>query len=157
MFKKNGKFYADWYGQKGARLRKSFLSKRAALLHEAKQKRISKLGRKKRKKLPQARIVMTTTANPEEARRLGRTLVEERLAACATLIPAVESIYHWQGKIESSTETLLLLKTGAEQLAALEARLRELHSYQTPEFLVLGVETGSKPYLDWLEACLRKP
>jgi periplasmic divalent cation tolerance protein len=105
---------------------------------------------------PPARIVLTTTADPEEARRLGRTLVEERLAACATLVPAVESIYHWQGEVESSTETLLLLKTGPEQLAALEARLLALHSYQTPEFLVLRVEAGSQPYLEWLQASLRR-
>ena len=77
---------------------------------------------------------------PTEATHLARTLVEERLAACATLIPAVQSIYHWEGAIESATETLLLLKTGPEQLPALEARLHQLHSYQTPEFLVLDVE-----------------
>jgi periplasmic divalent cation tolerance protein len=106
---------------------------------------------------PPIRIVLTTTANPEEAARLGRALVEERLAACATLIPAVQSIYRWQGKVESATETLLLLKTNPEQLAALEARLHELHSYQTPEFLVLGVEAASQPYLDWLQASLRLP
>ena len=104
-----------------------------------------------------ARIVLTTTANPDEAARLGRILVEEKLAACATLIPAVQSIYRWKGEIESSTETLLLLKTGPEQLATLEARLRELHSYETPEFLVLVVAAASQPYLDWLQSCLRKP
>jgi periplasmic divalent cation tolerance protein len=106
---------------------------------------------------PQARIVLTTTANPEEAARLARTLVEERLAACATMIPAVQSIYHWQGQVESSAETLLLLKTGPDQLAALETRLHELHSYQTPEFLVLAVEAASQPYLEWLQASLRQP
>jgi periplasmic divalent cation tolerance protein len=106
---------------------------------------------------PPARIVLTTVANPDEANRLGRTLVEERLAACATLIPAVQSIYRWQGQIESATETLLLLKTGPDQLAVLEARLHELHSYQTPEFLVLGVEVVSHPYLEWLQASLRQP
>jgi periplasmic divalent cation tolerance protein len=106
---------------------------------------------------PPARIVLTTTANPEEAARLGRALVEERLAACATLIPAVQSIYRWQGEVESAAETLLLLKTGPEQLASLEARLRELHSYQTPEFLVLEVEAASQPYLDWLQSSLRQP
>jgi periplasmic divalent cation tolerance protein len=105
----------------------------------------------------QVRFVLTTAANPEEARRLGRTLVGERLAACATLIPSVESIYHWQGGIESATETLLLLKTGPDQLAALEARLHELHSYQTPEFLVLGVEAVSHGYCEWLRASLRQP
>jgi periplasmic divalent cation tolerance protein len=103
---------------------------------------------------PPARIVLTTTANAEEASRLGRTLVEERLAACAIVIPAVQSIYHWQGQIESATETLLLLKTGPDQLPALEARLNELHSYQTPEFLVLAVEAASQPYLDWLQDSL---
>ena len=104
---------------------------------------------------PPARIVMTTMANPEEAAKLGRTLVEEQLAACATLIPAVQSIYRWKDEIESSTETLLLLKTGPDQLAALEARLHELHSYETPEFLVLKVDAASQPYLDWLHSSLR--
>ena len=104
-----------------------------------------------------ARIAMTTVASPEEAARLGRTLVEERLVACATLIPAVQSIYRWQGKIESSAETLLLLKTAIEQLPALESRLQELHSYQTPEFLVLRIEAGSHSYLKWLCASLDAP
>ena len=106
---------------------------------------------------PPARIVLTTTATPDEAARLSRTLVEEKLAACATLIPAVQSIYRWKGEIESSTETLLLLKTGPEQLPALEARLHELHSYETPEFLVLDVAAASQPYLEWLHASLRQP
>ncbi len=103
-----------------------------------------------------ARIAMTTVASPEEAARLGRTLVEERLVACATLVPAVESIYRWQGQIETSQETLLLFKTAADRLPALEARLHELHSYQTPEFAVLAIESGSHPYLAWLEASLRE-
>jgi periplasmic divalent cation tolerance protein len=106
---------------------------------------------------PPARIVLTTTANREEAAELGRALVEERLAACATLIPAAHSIYRWQGEVESSTETLLLIKTGAAQIPALEARLRELHSYQTPEFLVLKVDGASQSYLDWLQESLRQP
>jgi periplasmic divalent cation tolerance protein len=98
------------------------------------------------------RIVMTTAANTEDARQLGRALVEERLAACATLVPVVESIYRWEGKIETATETLLLLKTSVEQLPALEARLLALHSYQTPEFLVLPVEAAGSGYLEWLLA-----
>jgi periplasmic divalent cation tolerance protein len=104
---------------------------------------------------PNARIVLTS-ASPEQAALLGRALVEEGLAACATLMPGVESIYRWQGQIEASAETLLLLKTGHEQLAALEARLHELHSYETPEFLVLPVESGSTAYLEWLQASLRR-
>ncbi len=99
---------------------------------------------------------MTTAADAEEAARLGQTLVEERLAACATLIPAAQSIYRWQGKVETATETLLLLKTELDQLPALEARLHALHSYATPEFLVLKAESGSKGYLDWLYSSLKR-
>ncbi len=106
---------------------------------------------------PSARIVLTTAANIDEARNLARTLVEEHLAACATLIPAVESIYRWKGQLESSSETMLLLKTGAEQLPALENRLHALHTYETPEFLVLPVEAGSPGYLQWMFAALAAP
>ncbi len=102
------------------------------------------------------RIVVTTVDSPEEAARLGQTMIEERLAACATILPGAHSIYRWQGKIESSTETVLLLKTESDRLAALDTRLHELHSYQTPEFLVLGVESGSHAYLAWLHACLHE-
>jgi periplasmic divalent cation tolerance protein len=104
-----------------------------------------------------ARIVMTTVVSPEEATRLGRVLVEERLAACATLLPPIHSIYRWHDQIESQAETLLLLKTALEQLPALEARLQELHSYQTPEFLVLDIEAGSHSYLRWLRESLCTP
>jgi len=103
-----------------------------------------------------ARIVLTTAGSADEAKRIGVALVEERLAACATLVPAVESIYRWEGKVEMATETLLLIKTAVDRVEALEARLKELHSYQTPEFLVLPVESGSKGYLGWLGACLRE-
>jgi periplasmic divalent cation tolerance protein len=102
-------------------------------------------------------LVLTTVATAEEAAQLGRTLVEERLAACVTLLPAVQSIYRWQGEVESATETLLLIKTGSQQLAALEARLHQLHSYQTPEFLVLGVESCSASYLNWLLSAVGPP
>jgi periplasmic divalent cation tolerance protein len=104
-----------------------------------------------------ARIVLTTAANQDEAALLAGTLVEERLAACATLMPGVQSIYHWEGQVETSTETLLLLKTTTDQLPSLETRLHELHGYQIPEFLVLDVNSGSHPYLEWLAASVRKP
>lgn len=106
---------------------------------------------------PPIRLVLTTAANPDLARSLADTLVHEQLAACVTLIPAVESIYHWQGKIENSTETLLLLKTTQDQIPALEARLHALHSYDVPEFLVLEVDAASHPYFDWMLSCLNKP
>lgn len=101
-----------------------------------------------------ARVVLTTAATADEARRLGRALVEEKLAACATLVPQVESIYYWQGRVEASAEALLLLKTEAGKLAALEERLHALHSYDTPEFLVLEADAGSERYLRWLHDSL---
>jgi periplasmic divalent cation tolerance protein len=74
--------------------------------------------------------------------------------ACATILPSVESIYEWQGKTELATETLMLLKTDTERIPALEARLHALHSYETPEFLVLPVEAGSTGYLNWMQSVL---
>jgi periplasmic divalent cation tolerance protein len=103
-----------------------------------------------------ARIVLTTTASREEAERLAHTLVEEHLAACVTLLPGAESIYRWQGEVESSAETMMAIKTSVELVPALETRLHALHSYRTPEFLVLKVEAGSRAYLHWMEGDLRK-
>lgn len=105
---------------------------------------------------PPARLVLTTTSDAEEAGRIARVLVEEGLIACATMVPGAQSIYRWEGKVESASETLMLMKTGPEQLEALEARLHALHSYKTPEFLVLSVDAGSRDYLDWLDANLAK-
>lgn len=103
---------------------------------------------------PDARIVLTTAADPDEAARLARSLVEEGLAACATIVPGAQSIYRWEGKVESASEVLVLIKTRVPQLEALEARVHALHSYQTPEFLVLAIEQGSAGYLEWLKASL---
>jgi periplasmic divalent cation tolerance protein len=99
---------------------------------------------------PQARIVLTTESTLDEANKLGRALVEERLVACATLLPVVQSIYHWNDQIQSAPETMVMLKTTADKLEALETRLHQLHSYRVPEFLVLPVEYGNKSYLEWL-------
>ena len=101
-------------------------------------------------------MFLTTAGSPEQGKRLAQTLVQERLAACVSLVPGVESTYRWKGEVETATETILLIKTGLEQLPALEARLRELHSYETPEFLVIDVESGSKHYLEWLLGSLRQ-
>jgi periplasmic divalent cation tolerance protein len=95
-------------------------------------------------------VVLSTFGSPEEARAVCRQLVEERLAACANLVPGVESIYRWQGTVESATETMAILKTTPEGLAKLEARLRELHSYEVPEVVALPVQGGSEAYLRWV-------
>ena len=96
------------------------------------------------------RIALTTAGSMDEAQELANALVERRLAACVNLIPNLTSIYRWQGAIEETSEVLLLIKTTAEQVAAVEAAVRELHSYEVPEFVALGVESGSQPYVDWL-------
>jgi periplasmic divalent cation tolerance protein len=96
------------------------------------------------------RIALTNVGSIEEGRRLARTLVERRLAACVNLIPNLVSIYRWQGAVEEAAEVLLVMKTTAETLPALEAAIRELHLYEVPEFVVLAVESASQPYLDWL-------
>jgi periplasmic divalent cation tolerance protein len=101
---------------------------------------------------PSASIVLSTAASPEEAARISRDLVERRLAACVSRLPGLTSVYRWQGAIEEASEVLLIIKTSAENLPALEAALHEMHSYEVPEFLVLSIESGSQPYLDWLLA-----
>jgi periplasmic divalent cation tolerance protein len=96
------------------------------------------------------RIVLTTAGSEEEARKIARHLVEKRLAACVNIIPQIESIYRWQGKVDSSREWLLLVKTTDERFPAVRDAIRELHSYELPECVVLNIEDGSSDYLQWL-------
>jgi periplasmic divalent cation tolerance protein len=95
-------------------------------------------------------VVLVTAGAAEEAARIGRTLVEERLAACANVVGPIRSVYRWQGAVEEAAEHLLLVKARAADLPALEACVRALHSYQVPEVLALRVVAGSGPYLAWL-------
>jgi len=97
-----------------------------------------------------ARIVMTTIDSADKAQVLARALLERHLAACVNIVERVQSIYRWEGAIESATEWLLLIKTQAMLLPQLESTLRELHSYELPEFLVLKMDAGSAEYLRWL-------
>jgi len=96
------------------------------------------------------RIILTTAGSEDEARKIARHLVENRLAACINLIPQVESIYRWQGKMESAAEWLLLIKTTAERFPAVRDAIAELHSYEVPECIMLPIEDGSALYLQWL-------
>src|SRR5437660_11022933 len=96
------------------------------------------------------RIVLTTAGSEEEARKIAKHLVENRLAACVNIIPQVESIYRWQGNVESSREWLLVVKSTAEQFAAIRDAIRELHSYELPECIAISIEEGSPEYLQWL-------
>jgi periplasmic divalent cation tolerance protein len=96
------------------------------------------------------RIVLSTAGSEDEARKLARHLVEHQLAACVNIVPRIESIYRWQGKVESSQEWLLLIKTSAERFPAVRDAIRELHSYDLPECIALTIEDGSPDYLQWL-------
>ena len=103
-------------------------------------------------------VVLVTAESADEAAGIGRTLVEERLAACANVVGPIRSIFRWKGVIEDAAEHLLLLKARVSDVAALEARVRALHSYDVPEILALPVRAGSQPYLDWLaESTRREP
>jgi periplasmic divalent cation tolerance protein len=95
-------------------------------------------------------VVLVTAPNLQTARKLTRAALEARLVACANLIPRIESHYWWQGKIASGTEVLLVLKTTAGRLAALERLMVAKHPYDTPEFLVLPISRGNQRYLDWV-------
>ncbi len=97
------------------------------------------------------RLVLVTCGSLAESRRIARAVVAKHLAACVNIVTApVESLYTWKGKLERSREHLLLIKTTAKRLGALEREVLRLHSYETPEFLVLPIAAGSKAYLDWL-------
>jgi periplasmic divalent cation tolerance protein len=97
-----------------------------------------------------ARLVLSTAGSQEQARKIARALVERRVAACVNVIPNVESIYRWQGKVESAEEWLLLIKTTAQQFVAVCNAIQQLHSYDVPECIAVNIEDGSAAYLKWL-------
>ena len=95
-------------------------------------------------------VVFMTAANGEEPTRLADMLVGAHLAACVQILPEMESVYRWQGKIERQAEVLLIAKTTREKFDELEREVRALHSYDTPEIVAVPIVTGSTPYLEWL-------
>lgn len=102
-------------------------------------------------------LVYVTAATAEEAARLGRQVVEERLAACANVVPGVRSFYWWEGRVQDEGEALLLLKTHAGCLDHLIRRVKELHSYSVPAVSAVRVEKGNPDYLEWVRAEARAP
>jgi len=97
-------------------------------------------------------LVLVTCASAAEARRIARAVVELRLAACVNILPGmVTSIYRWKGKVESSKERLLLIKTSRKRIVKLRAEVERRHSYQVPEFIALPIAAGSPAYLAWIE------
>ena len=101
------------------------------------------------------RIVLSTVGSEEEARKIAHHLVERQLAACVNIVPKIESVYRWQGKVESNREYLLLIKTSSEKFPEVRDAIRELHSYELPECIALAVEDGSSEYLQWVEESLK--
>ena len=95
--------------------------------------------------------VFTTWPDVETARAAARTLVEEKLAACGNIVPGMESVYRWEGKVETGAEVLVIFKTTRGSYAALEARVRALHPYEVPEVLALRIADGLPAYLRWVE------
>ena len=95
--------------------------------------------------------IITTTANADDARRIAQALVERRLAACVQIVGPIQSIYQWEGRIETAAEFQCCIKTRAELYDAVENLVRELHSYDVPEILAVPVIRGSGAYLEWLK------
>lgn len=95
-------------------------------------------------------LVLTTVAADADAIALARTLVDERLAACVNVLPPMTSVYRWKGQVEQDREQQVVIKTTADRVAALETRVRQLHAYDLPEFLVIGAHGGSAAYLGWV-------
>ena len=104
--------------------------------------------------MTEALIVFSTFATEDEAARITRTLVEERLIACANLLPGARSIYRWQGQVADQREVVALMKTRKQDWPALMARLHELHPYDTPECVAVRIAAGAPGYMAWLESQL---
>ena len=95
-------------------------------------------------------VVLTTVADNDAADGIARQLVDERLAACVNVLPAMTSVYRWRGEVARDVERQLVIKTTRDRVAALEARLKALHAYELPEFVVVRIEAGSPGYLQWV-------
>jgi periplasmic divalent cation tolerance protein len=101
-------------------------------------------------------MVYVTTSSKAEAEKIAQTLLAERLIACANILGPVSSHFHWNGKVESAEEFLMILKSRTDLFAVLEARVRALHGYEVPEILAVPIVDGSKAYLDWMAGALNR-
>jgi len=104
--------------------------------------------------MTEALIVFSAFSNEEDAARVVRALVEERLIACGNLLPGARSLYFWKGQVNDERETIVLMKTRKQDWAALMSRLSELHPYDTPECVAVRIAAGAPKYMAWLEAVL---
>jgi periplasmic divalent cation tolerance protein len=95
-------------------------------------------------------VVFSTIDSSQQAQKISHSLVEEKIAACVNILPAVTSVYRWQNQIQNDSELLLIIKTETDKLQKLIDRLEELHPYKVPEILSFRIEAGSNPYLNWV-------
>jgi periplasmic divalent cation tolerance protein len=98
-------------------------------------------------------VVLVTTSGKEEAEKIARQLLDEKLIACANIISSVSSLFRWSGKIESAEEYIVLMKTRLDLFEKLEKTIKLVHSYQVPEIIALPIIKGSKQYMEWLDTC----
>ena len=99
-------------------------------------------------------LAISTFPDAEAADRIAHTLIEEKFAACANIIPTVRSIYRWKDKIETAGEVIVFFKTTLDRQAAFQEKLRSLHPYEVPEIICVNIDTGSRDYLRWvIENC----
>jgi periplasmic divalent cation tolerance protein len=107
--------------------------------------------------MPTTLLVLTNCPDEESANAIALALVEDRLAACVNILPRVQSVYRWQGAVESATEIPLFIKSTATNYPALDAAIRNRHPYQVPEIIALPVERGLPAYLDWIASETTQP
>ena len=100
-------------------------------------------------------MVMITAGSEEEARKIAELLVKEKKAACVNIVPQVDSLFRWKGKIDSARESLLLVKTRASVVSEIISLVKQAHSYDVPEIIALPIIAGSEKYLDWLDKACR--
>ena len=104
--------------------------------------------------MTEALIVFSTFANEADAARVARVLVEERLVACANLLPGARSIYRWKDEVKDEPEVVVLMKTRKQDWTALLSRLHDLHPYETPECVAVRIAAGAPRYMAWLDEAL---
>src|SRR5208283_4975642 len=101
------------------------------------------------------KLVLTTCGSLAEARSIAHALIERQLAACVNIVPQIESVYRWQGEVETSAECMLVIKTTHDAFDRLRQALSELHSYELPECIEIGIEDGTSAYLEWIGESVR--
>ena len=105
-----------------------------------------------KKQVGQVLVILVTAVNQEEARKIGKEMVDAKLAACANIIPGIQSIYRWKGKVVKAQEVLIILKSTRPRYRALEKAIKSMHTYETPEIIALPVKEGLNRYIGWVRS-----